>query len=144
MRKILIWIRNYEFGEPIMESIKFARYYAMDEFASNIVASNDRDFSEEQDFLFTISLDTTTENQLKRYLLKLKKLILKHISTRGYYMGSHLYQLYLQFLFCELNDKEKKIFLENYIEMVKDLRGEYIANQKNRCLEKRLSIKNER
>ncbi|MBE6152772.1 MAG: hypothetical protein E7166_00900 [Firmicutes bacterium] len=140
MRKILIWLENYEFGEPIMDSIRFARYDAMDQFASNIVACNDKDFSDEQDFLFTLSMNPTTENQLKMYLLKQKKLILKHISTRGHYMGSHLYQLYLQFLFCELNDEEKKIFLENYIEMVKDLRGENIANQKNNRLEKTLCI----
>lgn len=142
MRKILMWLKNYEFGEPIMESIRFARYYAMDKFASNIVACTDKVFSDEQDFLFTLSMNPTTENQLKMYLLKQKKLILKHISTRGYYMGSHLYQLYLQFLIYELNDEEKKIFLENYIEMVKDLRGENIANQKNSRLEKKLCIKN--
>ena len=57
-------------------------------------------------------------------------------------MGSHLYQLYLQFLVYELNDEEKKVFLENYIEMVKDLRGENIANQKNNRLEKTLCINN--
>lgn len=50
MRKILIWLENYEFGEPIMETIRFARYHAMDQFASNIVACNDKVFSDEQDF----------------------------------------------------------------------------------------------
>ena len=57
-------------------------------------------------------------------------------------MGSHLYQPYLQFLICELNDEKKKIFLENYIEMVKDLHGENIANQKNNRLKKTLCINN--
>ena len=144
MKKFLIWLNNYEFGGPIIESIRFVRYHAMDQFASNIVACSDKAFSDEQDFLFTLSMNPTTENQLKMYLLKQKKLILKHISTRGYYMGSHLYQLYLQFLVRDLNDEEKQIFLENYIETVKDLRGENIANQKNSRLEKTLCIKNRR
>lgn len=140
--KFLMWVKGYEFGEPIMDSIRFVRYYAMDQFADNIVHRNDRDFSSEQDFWFTLSLDKSTENQLKMYLLKQKKLILKHMSKRGYYMGSYLYQLYLQFLACDLTEEEKKIFLENYIEMVKGVRGEKIADEKNIRLKKRLCIKN--
>lgn len=138
--KILLWLNNYEFGESVIDSVRFARYCAMDYFALNIVDSNDKDFAEGQDFLFTLSLEPIEEIQLKKYLLKQKKVVLDHITTRGYNLGSHLYQFYLQYMCDELDDIEKSIFLENYVAMIKDIRGEEIANQKSRSLEKRLEI----
>lgn len=140
MEKFLILVQNYEFGIPIMETINFAKYHAIDEFASNIVASNKKDFSEGQAFLFTLLIDSSTEVQLKKYLLSKKNFILKYISRRGYYSGTHIYQLYLQYLLENLSDEEKNIFLENYIEMVEDLRGKCVANEKKKCLEKNLGI----
>jgi len=138
--KILLWLNNYELGESIIDSIRFARYCAMDQFASRMVKSNNKDFTEGQDFLFTLSLDQITEIQLKKYLLKQKKVILNHIIKRGYNLGSHLYQFYLQYMCDELDNVEKNIFLEKYVNMVKDIKGEEIADQKRKTLEKTILI----
>ena len=139
-KKILIWLTNYELGESIINSVRATRYWAMDQFASNLVNANDKVFEGEQDFLFTLSLDPITEIQLKKYLLKQKKVILNYITNNEYNLGSHLYQFYLQYTCDELDELEKNVFLKNYASMLKDLKGEKIANQKVISLKKRLNI----
>ena len=140
LKQILSWVGNYELGEDIVESIRFTRFRATDIFADNLVASQAKTQVEDSDFLFNLCINPIMEIKLKKYLLRQKKVVLKHIESRGYFMGSHLYQLYLQYLSQELNDMEKGVFLDNYITTIKDLKGEDISVQKRKCLEEKIHL----
>lgn len=140
LKQILSWIGNYELGEDIAESIRFTRFRATDIFADNLVAGQDKAHVKDGDFLFNLCINPIMEIKLKKYLLRQKKVVLKHMESRGCFIGSHLYQLYLQYLPQELNDMEKRILLDNYITTIKDLKGEDISVQKRKCLEEKMHL----
>ena len=59
---------------------------------------------------------------------------------KTYFDYSYLYQLYLDFIpFC-LNEVEKSLLLDGYINIVTDLKGHNISKERRITLERRLNI----
>lgn len=141
--KLVLWLNNYELGEPFIDSIRFVRYYSVSQMAENVVYANEKVYSDNEDFLFTLVIDEQLESELKSYLYRNKNMIIKHINKRGYNIGSYLYQFYLQYLYDQLSIEEKRLFLEKYIIMLKDIRGSVIANEKLDILERKLNLNSE-
>ena len=136
--KTKILFQNYEFGMPIISSLKNTKFDTIDEFADRLVFYNERD--KDQDFLFTVQIESELEQYVKKYLIKRKKFVYNYTTENENFLNSHIYQLLLQYIPYELTDVEKSIFLDAYINMVTDLRGNSISEQRRKRLEKRLNI----
>lgn len=137
---IILWLNNYEFCEPLKDITNWTRFQSMDEFAQRLVRCKEKE--QDECFRFCLNLDRSEENALQEYLLKRKAFVAKYILSRGSYSPyTHLYQLYLQYLPYDLEDVEKSILLDGYINMLADLQGENYAITKRRQLEKKLKIR---
>ena len=140
MEMMLLWLKNYEFGDPLNGSIDFVKFHTIDKFADFFVHSHNRNDESNQEFRFTLIIEPEEEEELKKYLLTQKDFVIHYIVSTGYFTGSHLYQLYLQYLPNELTEVEKNILLDGYISMMTDLRGSNYTLHKRKCLEQRLNI----
>ena len=85
-------------------------------------------------------IEPSEEEALKKYLEKQKNFVIHYIISEGYFVNTHLYQLYLQYLPHKLIEVEKNILLDGYIAMITDLKGSNCTLQKRKILEKRLNI----
>lgn len=65
---ILLWLRNYEFGEPLRDITNWVRFQAMDEFVQKLVMSKEKEPDEL--FRFRLKLDGMEEMDLREYLAK--------------------------------------------------------------------------
>lgn len=137
--KLGIFLRNYEIGQ-FNETLKLTKFVAIDEFAESLILRHDKNFNTDQDYHFTINMKPSTQEELKEFLTKHKKFILDFIVSNNYFPGSHIYQLYLQYIPQELNEIEKSILLDGYIIMLTDLKGQNYSNDKRKRLEKKLNI----
>lgn len=79
----------------------------LDNFADRLIYDYDKNNDDDQDFLFTIDMKPSTEEAVKDYLIKQKQFVLDYIILTGYFMNSHLYQLYLEYIPYKLTDIEK-------------------------------------
>lgn len=136
--KTKIWFQNYEFGMPIVETLKNTKFDTITEFADRLSYYHDRE--KEQDFLFTLQLEPEIIEPLKEYLKRHKKFIYNYTISKEKFLSSYVYQLFLQYIPYELTDVEKSVFLDAYINMVTDMRGRTISDQRRKLLEKKLSI----
>ena len=137
--KLDILLRNYDLG-MFVETLKLTKFVSIDEFATRLVYFHDKNHSNEQDFVFTANLEPALENELRKYLIKHKKFIFDYTISQEQFINSHIYQLYLQYIPYELTMIEKSVFLDAYINMVTDLRGNVISEEKRKKLEKSLHI----
>ncbi len=140
MKKMLLWLENYEFGESICDSISWAKFYIIDRFADNLVEMHDKDRSQDQEFDYTLIMDPVVEESMKKYLLKQKDFVLGYISSDRKFPNSSLYQLYLQYLPYDLTEVEKSILLDGYVHSLADKKGQHYAFQKRMKLEESLHI----
>lgn len=131
---------SYEFGIPVQVSLKDAKFVIINDFADKIILMCDKDTNENQDFFFNLNLEPEKVNDLRIFLSKQKNFIFKYITSKDYFINSHIYQLLLQYIPYELTDVEKSVFLDAYINMTTDLRGSVIADEKRKRLEKNLNI----
>lgn len=139
--KTRILFRNFQpFEVPVVESLKATKFDTIDDFVDRIMYDHDKDNSDDQDFIFTIDMEPNLEESLKEFLIKHKKFILEYTISQEFFYSSHIYQLYLEYIPYELTNIEKSIFLDAYINMVTDLRGNKVSDEKRKRLEKRLSI----
>lgn len=139
-RKMKIFVENYEFGMPIIETLKSVKYKAIDEFANNLVLAH-ADYDKKQDFLYVIDDPKfTIIKDLKLYLVEHKDFIINYIVSNGFFPNSHIYQLYLQYIPEELNEVEKNILLDGYISMLSEIKGNKISLEKRKILEQTLHI----
>lgn len=140
--KIKYILNNSDFSLVGTHSIgmKELKFYTIEYFIDNLIRDYQGNFDENQDFVFTIDLEPQIANELRRFLIKHKKFVVDYISTGKISRGSHVYQAYLQYIPFILTDREKNIFLNSYINMVNDLRGTEIAEEKRKRLEYTLDI----
>lgn len=139
-QKIKMVFEHCELGTPIVETLKNVRFQTIDEFASRVMQAHKSDFSENQDFAFTIKPEPETINQLREYLVKNKKFVYNYTISQEHFINSHIYQLYLQYIQYKLTNVEKSVFLDAYISMITDLKGNVISDEKRKRLERRLQI----
>lgn len=138
--KIGILFSNFEFGIPITESLKSAKFQTIDEFVDRIMFIHGKNCDRNQDFQFIIDMGPSTEEDVKKYLIEHKKFVLDYITSRENFKASHIYQLYLEYIPYVLNEVEKSILLDGYITMLTDLQGTEVSCEKRKRLEKRLHI----
>lgn len=137
---IMLWLNNYEFCESLIDSTEWVKFQSIDEVADRLVRT--KEHNQNEFFRFSLNLDSNEENELRDYLLKRKSFIISHILKRGSFSPStHLYQLYLQYLPYQLNEVEKNILLDGYMNMLKKLYGDNCITQKRLCLEKNLNLR---
>jgi len=140
MELLMLWLNNYEFGESLLEITEWVKFQAMDEFAQRLVRA--KKCSKDETFLFNLILDDNEEKSLYNYLLKRKEFVIKYIFNRkSFSPNTHLYQLYLQYLPSQLNEVEKNILLDGYMNMLKKLYGDNCIAQKRLFLEKNLNLR---
>lgn len=140
MELIMLWLNNYEFGESLIDITEWVKFHSIDEFATRLVTS--KEHSSDEYFRFNLNLDGNEENNLRDYLLKRKRFVMRHIWNRkSFSPNTHLYQLYLQYLHNQLNEVEKSFLLDAYLHMLIDLQGSNYANEKRLSLEKKLNLK---
>ena len=141
-KKIKYILNNYELSLIGIHSIemKEIKFHTIEYFIDNLMGDYKGNFDKNQDFLFTIDLEPQIANELRRFLIKHKKFVVDYVSTSKISRGSHVYQAYLQYIPFILTDREKNIFLNSYINMVNDLRGTEIAEEKRKRLEYTLNI----
>ena len=65
MNKVKIVLQHYEFGMPIIDSLKASKFKIIDEFADSLMYHHDKNSDENQDFLFTINMESFTEEAVK-------------------------------------------------------------------------------
>lgn len=135
-------LENYEFGMPIIESLKDAKFQIINNFADRLILFSNypKNFNKDQDFVFTMELDSKTLRELKIYLKKHKDFLFDYTVSKDNFIPSYLYQLYLQYVPYILTEVEKNVFLDAYISMLTEIKGSNISNQKRKRLEDRLSI----
>lgn len=134
----LLWLTNYEACSSLKDSFYFIKYYSINEFANHFVMSHPK-MEDSMDFRFRLVLDANETNSLKSYLLSNKDFVVKYILSNDYFEGTHLYQLYLQYLSYELTDIEKYLFLDGYFHMMTNLYGKDYTLQRKK-LEKELRL----
>lgn len=138
--KTKIFVENYEFGMPIIETLKSVKFRSVDEFANSLVLER-ADYNQKQDFLYCIyDPKSYIIKELKQYLIKHKKFIIDYIVSIGFFPNTHIYQLYLQYIPEELTEVEKNILLDGYISMLTELKGNDISLEKRKRLEQTLHI----
>lgn len=140
MKKTLLWLTNYDSCPTLGESVDFTRFTSLNKFADNIVFSHNKLDNPNSAFGFDIDLTSEELEELKAYLMKQKKFVIKYLNSEGNFPGSYLYQFYLQYLGNKLSMDEKSIFLNGYIKVINDLQGSNIAHQKRIHLETVLNI----
>lgn len=133
-----ILIKNFKLGVPLTETLNIIKFEKVDEFVNRVVYSYDRKM--EHDFLFTLQLQVEEVEYLKLFLLKYKKFIYNCVTTKDEFFNSHIFQLFLQYIPNELTEVEKSVFLDAYIKMLTELRGNAFSCQTRRILEKKLNI----
>lgn len=139
-KTLKLFLENYEFGMPIIETFKLLKYREIDNLLNDLVIDC-ADYNKKQDFLYTIEyVDSYTLEELKQYLIKHKKFIIDYIVSNGFFPNTHIYQLYLQYIPEELSEVEKNILLDGYISMLSELKGKNISFEKRKKLEKTLHI----
>lgn len=138
--KAQIVLEYYEFGMPIIESLADAKFNIMNKFARNMVNMCDKEHNVDSDFFFQLCLEPKEVDELRKFLSKHKKFIFKYIISQDEFVNSHIYQLYLQYIPHKLTEVEKSIFLDAYINMIANLRGNVISNEKRKKLEEHLRI----
>lgn len=142
MEKLILWLENCEYGDYFYESIKWAKFQSINECIDKFVTMHEEN-EDKSDYHFTLTLDHAEEEALKQYLLKNKDFVIEYIVSTGYTLGTHLHQLYLQYIPDKLNDVEKGVFLNGYIRMLEDLHGESYSFQRRHHLEQKLHLIND-
>lgn len=138
LEKMIIFFNTYEFGDNLVNGINSAKYIYLDSFAENLMI--DQKSKKDDDFLYTLELDPVLATQLRKYLLKQKKFYIKQVMAKESFDYTYLYQLFLQIIPYELNDIEKHLLLDGYINVVTDLMGHTVSHERRRLLEKKLNI----
>ena len=137
---IMLWLNNYEFSESLVDSTEWVKFQSIDEVANRLVRT--KEHNQDEFFRFCLNLDRNEEKELGEYLLKRKSFFISYILKRGSFSPStHLYQLYLQYLPSQLNEVEKNILLDGYMNMLKKLYGDNCIAQKRLFLEKNLNLR---
>lgn len=139
---IILWLNNYEFGESLIDITEWVKFKSIDELVDKLVMT--KEHNPDEFFRFSLNLDGNEESELRDYLLNRKTFVISHIlKRRSFSPGTHLYQLYLQYLPDQLNEVEKNILLDGYLHMLIDLQGSNYANEKRLSLEKKLNLKSQ-
>ncbi len=138
MKLALLWLTNYEACASLKDSFYFVKYFGINEFVNRFVMSHSK-IEDNIGFRFRLVIDAEETNALKSYLLSNKDFVAKYILSNDYFEGTHLYQLYLQYLSYELTDVEKYLFLDGYFHMMADLYAKDYTLQRKK-LEKELRL----
>ena len=139
---LMLWLNNYEFGEPLLDITEWVRFQSIDEFSQRLVRT--KEHNQDEFFRFKLNLDSDEISMLREYLLKRKSFVISYILKRGSFSpNTNLYQLYLQYLPYQLNEIEKNILLDGYMHMLNDLHGygDNCITKKRLSLEKKLNLR---
>lgn len=140
MELIILWLNNYEFGESLIDITEWVKFQSIDELVDKLVMT--KEHNPDEFFRFSLNLDDKEESELRDYLLNRKTFVISHILKRkSFSPGTHLYQLYLQYLSDQLNEVEKNILLDGYLHMLAELYGDDPIMQKRFSLEKKLNFR---
>lgn len=132
---LLLWLKNYEFGESLIDITRWVKFYALDESINRLIMNSQK--CGDENFRFKLNLSLDEEDSLCTYLLERKDFVIRYIIDRkSFEPYTHLYQLYLQYLPYELDEIEKNIFLEGYFLMLSDLYGKDYRKDKVRVQKK--------
>lgn len=93
LNKIKIVFEYYEFGMPVVESFKDAKFEIINEFVNKMVALCGRVSNEKSEFFFQLNLEPEVVESLKNFLIQHKNFIFKYITSKENFIGSHIYQL---------------------------------------------------
>ena len=140
MELIILWLNNYEFGESLIDITEWVKFKSIDELVDKLVMT--KEHNPDEFFYFSLNLDGNEESELRDYLLNRKTFVTSYIlKRRSFSPGTHLYQLYLQYLSDQLNEVEKNILLDGYLHMLAELYGDDSIMQKRFSLEKKLNLR---
>lgn len=137
---IILWLNNYEFGGSLTDVTEWVKFHSIDKLVDKLVMT--KEHNPDEFFRFSLNLDGNEESDLRDYLLNRKTFVINHIlKRRSFSPGTHLYQLYLQYLPDQLNEVEKNILLDGYLHMLAELYGDNPIMQKRLPLEKKLNFR---
>ena len=120
--------------------LKTIKFQIIDSFIINLILMNINKNDENSEFIHNLDLDANTENSLREYLIKHKRDVVDYIISEGELVNTNLYEFYLHYVPYELNEIEKNLFLDGYINMITDSHGTEVSFQKRKKLENILSI----
>ena len=138
IRLSLLWLQNYDARPSFQDSFRFVKFESMEACIDYFVNRHAK-VQDENDFRFRLLLDTNETEALECYLLDNKDFFINYIQKEGYFVGTHLYQLYLQYLFYKLNQVEISLFLDGYFHMMSNLYGKDYTLQRKK-LEKEFRL----
>ena len=117
-----------------------SKFMLINQKAEEFTNQCDRITENHTGFIYIFETDPFLTNDFRQFLIKHKEFIIKYILLRGDFTGTHLYQLYLQYVPYILSDAEKSLFLDAYINMLTNKHGTPISMEKRQTLEKLLGI----
>lgn len=119
---VMLWLSNYQDSASTKDLYDWIKFYALDTFAQRLVVG--RKTAGDANFRFGLDLDECEVLELQEYLLKRKDFVMKYlVKNVNHVLGTHLYQLYLQYLGNYLSDEEKDMLLTGYLQMMENLTG---------------------
>ena len=130
------------FPLPLKEELYDSKFTLIDKKIDEFVSDCTKVPDEKTGFQYRYETDQKTERDLKEFLTNNKDFVFKYISSQQTFVGSHIYQLYLQYVPHILTDPERSLFLDAYINMCIDLKAPSQENlaEKRQILENTLRI----
>lgn len=130
------------FPLPLKEELYDSKFILIDKKVDEFVRNCTKVLDKKTGFQYRYRTLPKTERDLKEFLTDNKDFVYKYISSRQTFVGSHIYQLYLQYVPYILTDPEKSLFLDAYLNMYIDLKAPSQENlaEKRQILENTLRI----